>query len=73
MPARSVITGATTDETWARLSGRLEPGDVVLFKASRRAAFERLVVFVVAGAMSVSVTVRHSRPLRILVWYDPPV
>ena len=46
MPARSVIIGATTDETWARLSGRLEPGDVVLFKASRRAAFERLVELV---------------------------
>jgi UDP-N-acetylmuramoyl-tripeptide--D-alanyl-D-alanine ligase len=43
MPARRVITGANTDEAWAELSRRLEPGDVVLFKASRCAAFEQLV------------------------------
>ncbi|MGD9646803.1 MAG: UDP-N-acetylmuramoyl-tripeptide--D-alanyl-D-alanine ligase [Pirellulales bacterium] len=43
MPASRVITGANNGEAWAELSRRLEPGDVVLFKASRRAAFEQLV------------------------------
>ncbi|MBX9791345.1 MAG: UDP-N-acetylmuramoyl-tripeptide--D-alanyl-D-alanine ligase [Pirellulales bacterium] len=43
MPARRVITGNSTTEAWDALRRRLEPGDIVLFKASRRAAFEQLV------------------------------
>jgi UDP-N-acetylmuramoyl-tripeptide--D-alanyl-D-alanine ligase len=42
LPATHIVATASIEEAWEALPGRLEPGDVVLLKGSRRIGLERL-------------------------------